>query len=139
MFTKQPGHPLVLCHRTDTGDTRPWSGNPRPALEPFRELLLSDRHPTKPPQQYTAEQSRILCPIFLVPEISRRAHKTASPTVPSFCCRYWRRHPTTTTTTGSNNSQGHRATVALLLSARPDHLSEGALSVPVEDLLDFED
>ncbi|KAL1477280.1 hypothetical protein MTO96_035862 [Rhipicephalus appendiculatus] len=55
----------------------PWGLKPRPvqgdppldAPEPFRGHLLSDSHPTEPPQFYTTEETRILCPISRVPEI----------------------------------------------------------------------
>ncbi|KAH7943422.1 hypothetical protein HPB52_007853 [Rhipicephalus sanguineus] len=60
----------------------PWEIQPRPLLgdppldapEPFRGLL-SDRHPMEPSQPYTAEETRILCPLCRVPETSRRAHQ----------------------------------------------------------------
>ncbi|KAL1477034.1 hypothetical protein MTO96_036075 [Rhipicephalus appendiculatus] len=51
---------------------------PLDAPEPFRGLLLLDRHPIEPPQPYTAQETRILCPICRVLEISRRTHQDGS-------------------------------------------------------------
>ncbi|KAL3204144.1 hypothetical protein MRX96_041385 [Rhipicephalus microplus] len=59
---------------------RPPIGTLDPLLEVSEPLrgLLSDRHPTEPPQHYTAEESRILCLICRLPEISRHAHQNVS-------------------------------------------------------------
>ncbi|KAL1435104.1 hypothetical protein MTO96_011268 [Rhipicephalus appendiculatus] len=81
-----------------------------PLDAPFRGL--SDRHPTEPPQSYTAEEIRILCPICRVPEISRREHQDGPPSPqPSPCGRNSERHPTTTAC--SKNSRGRRRSSSL--------------------------
>ncbi|KAH7982842.1 hypothetical protein HPB52_018969 [Rhipicephalus sanguineus] len=115
----------------------PWEIQPRPLLgeppldapEPFRGLLLSDRHLMEPPQPYTAEETRILCPICRVPEISRRAHQDGSlhrsrllaATIRDTIPRPPQPPPAPTTV---------EAAVALLRSARPDLLAQGALPAP---------
>ncbi|KAL1443914.1 hypothetical protein MTO96_045760, partial [Rhipicephalus appendiculatus] len=63
----------------------PWRLQPRPldgdppfdTPKPFRGLL-SDWHPTEPPQLHMTEETRILCPICRVPDISRRTHQDGS-------------------------------------------------------------
>ncbi|KAH7984187.1 hypothetical protein HPB52_017840 [Rhipicephalus sanguineus] len=137
----------------------PWGIQPRPLLgdppldapEPFRGLLLSDRHPIEPSQPYTAEETRILCPLCRVPEISRRAHQDGplhrsrllAATIRDTIPRPPQPPPAPTTI---------EAAVALLRSARPDLLAQGALPAPnsvppptlppqppVDDLLDFDE
>ncbi|KAH8033303.1 hypothetical protein HPB51_009414 [Rhipicephalus microplus] len=101
---------------------RPLLGNPPlEAPEPFRGLLLSDRRPTEPPQHYTAEESRILCPICRVPEISRHAHQDGSlhrSRLLAVAIRDAIRQPPDPTAV--------EATFALLRSARQDLLEQGA-------------
>ncbi|KAH7963489.1 hypothetical protein HPB52_021256 [Rhipicephalus sanguineus] len=132
---------------------------PRPLLgdlildapEPFRGLLPSDRHPIEPPQPYTTEETRILCPTCRVPEISRRAHQVGSLhrsrllalTIRDTVPRPQQPPPAPTTV---------EAAVAPLHSTRPDFLAQGALLAPisvatpnlppqppVDDLLYFEE
>ncbi|KAH7931840.1 hypothetical protein HPB52_025232 [Rhipicephalus sanguineus] len=134
----------------------PWEIQPRPLLgdppldapEPFRGLLLSDRHPIEPSQPYTAKETRILC---RVSEISRRAHQDGSlhrsrllaATIRDTILRPPQPPPAPTTV---------EAAVALLRSARPDLLAQGVLPAPtsvppptlppqppVDDLLDFDE
>ncbi|KAH7969715.1 hypothetical protein HPB52_021683 [Rhipicephalus sanguineus] len=136
----------------------PWELQPRPLLgdppfdapEPFRGLL-SDRPPIEPLQPYTTGETRIPCPIYRVPEISRRAHQDGSVhrsrllavTIRDTIPRPPQPSPAPTTV---------KATVALLRSARPDLLARGGLSdpisvsspslppqPPVDDLLDSEE
>ncbi|KAL3183087.1 hypothetical protein MRX96_006869 [Rhipicephalus microplus] len=132
--------PTFAGQATDSAD-RPvaWSSRllrdpPLEAPESFRGLLLSDRHPTVPPQHYAAEESRILYPICRVPEISRRTHEDGSLHRSRLLAVAIRdaidrppRHPAKTV----------EAAVTLLRSARSDLLTQGALFVPVDDLLDF--
>ncbi|KAH7944526.1 hypothetical protein HPB52_021118 [Rhipicephalus sanguineus] len=108
-------------------EPRPLLGDPPlDAPEPFRGLLLSDRYPIEPPQPYTAEKTRILCPLCRVPEISRSAHQDGSlhrsrllaATIRDTIPRPPQPPPAPTTV---------EATVALLHSARPDLLAQGAL------------
>ncbi|KAH7943105.1 hypothetical protein HPB52_005325 [Rhipicephalus sanguineus] len=112
----------------------PWEIQPHPlfgdppldALEPFGGLLLSDRRPIEAPQPYTAEETRILCPICRVPEISRRVHQDGSLHHSRLLAAAIRdtmpRSPPAPTTV--------EAAVALLRSARPDLLAQGALPAP---------
>ncbi|KAH7968950.1 hypothetical protein HPB52_013093 [Rhipicephalus sanguineus] len=131
---------------------RPLLYRPSGGLDvPFRGLLLSDRHPIEPSQTYTAEETRILCPLCRVPEISRRAHQDGSlhrsrlleTTIWDTIPRPPQPPPAPTTA---------EAAVALLRSARPDLLAQGALPAPtsvppptlplqppVDDLLDFDE
>ncbi|KAH7969525.1 hypothetical protein HPB52_019296 [Rhipicephalus sanguineus] len=137
----------------------PWEIQPRPLLgdppldapEPFRGLLLSHRHPIEPSQPYTAEETRILCPLCRVPEISRRAHQDGplhrsrllAATIRDTIPRPPQPPPAPTTI---------EAAIALLRSARPDLLAQGALPAPnsvppptlppqppVDDLLYFDE
>ncbi|KAH7963797.1 hypothetical protein HPB52_022907 [Rhipicephalus sanguineus] len=85
-----------------------------------------EREPKKP---YTAEETRILCPNYRVPEISRRAHQDGSlhqsrllaATIRDTIPRPPQPPPAPTTV---------EAAVALLPSARPDILAQGALPAP---------
>ena len=102
-------------------------------------------------QPYTSEETRILCPICRVPEISRRAHQDGS-------LHRSRLLAATTRDTTPGPPQPPpapttvEAAVALLRSARPDLLAQGALTAPtsvpppnlspqppVDDPLDFDE
>ncbi|KAH7939299.1 hypothetical protein HPB52_010400 [Rhipicephalus sanguineus] len=136
----------------------PWEIQPCPSLgdppidapETFRGLLFSDRHPIEPSEPYTAEETRILCPLCRVPETSRRAHQDGSLPCSRLLAARIRdtiprppQPPPAPTTV--------ETAVALLRSARPDLLVQGALPAPtsmppptltqqptVDDLLDFD-
>ncbi|KAL1466934.1 hypothetical protein MTO96_000534 [Rhipicephalus appendiculatus] len=117
--------------------------------ETFRGLLLSDRNPVEPPQPYTADETRIVCPIGRVPEISRRAHHDGS-LHRSRLLAVTIRHTITRPPQPPPAPTTVEAAVTFLRSGRPDLLVHGAISAPisvsplhlppqppVDDLLDF--
>ncbi|XP_042142243.1 uncharacterized protein LOC121833190 [Ixodes scapularis] len=71
------GHPVAWS------SSLAWHDQPRPLTvdmdaqvpEPFRGFTLNTHRPANPPQSYTEDERRLLCPLCEVPEIHRRTHR----------------------------------------------------------------